>query len=75
VKRTIEAPMSEPLGDDYERVHDILHDAELHATRLTDWEQEFAEDMLERVRRYGDVTHVSEKQMAIIDRIARKIYG
>jgi hypothetical protein len=67
--------MSEPLGDDYERVREILHDALPHAARLTDWEQEFAEDMLERVRRYGDVTHVSEKQMEIINRIERKIYG
>jgi hypothetical protein len=67
--------MSEPLGDDYERVREILRDAELHAARLTDWEQEFAEDMRERVRRYGDVTHISEKQMEIINRIERKIYG
>jgi hypothetical protein len=66
--------MSEPLGDDYERVREILRDAEPHAARLTDWEREFAEDMLERVRRYGDVTHVSEKQMEIINRIERKIY-
>jgi hypothetical protein len=66
--------VSDPLGDDYERVREILHDAELNSERLTDWEQEFAEGLRERVRRYGDVTHVSDKQMAIIDRIERKLY-
>jgi hypothetical protein len=66
--------VSDPLGDDYERVREILHDAELNSERLTEWEQEFAEDMRERVRRYGDVTHVSAHQMEIINRIERKIY-
>jgi hypothetical protein len=66
--------MSEPLGDDYARVHEIILDAR-GSERLTDWESDFIDDLYERVHRYGDATLVSEKQMAIVDRIERKLYG
>lgn len=65
--------MSEPLGDDLERVREILKDAE-SSTRLSDWEQSFLDDLRDRVLRYGDATLVSDKQGAIIDRIERKLY-
>lgn len=65
--------MSEPLGDDYERVCEILKDAE-SSTRFSDWEQSFLDDLRDRVLRYGDATRVSDRQMAVIDRIEQRLY-
>ena len=40
--------------------------------RLTAWEERFMDDMRVRFERHGDKTMVSEKQAAIINRIAAK---
>jgi len=39
---------------------------------LTAWEQQFIDDMSKRWERFGDKTFVSEKQAAVIARIAAK---
>jgi hypothetical protein len=65
--------VSEPLGDDFDRVREILKDAE-SSTRLSDWEQNFLDDLRDRVLRYGDATRMSDKQMAVIDRIEQRLY-
>ena len=40
---------------------------------VTKWEGEFITDMGKRYERFGEKTLVSEKQAAIIDRIAAKL--
>lgn len=40
---------------------------------LSPWEQKFAEDLLERFRRYGDRTRISVRQWGIITRISEKV--
>ena len=40
---------------------------------LTEWEQRFMEDLLERFRRWGQRTMISPKQWEIITRISEKI--
>jgi len=41
--------------------------------RMTKWEGEFVSDFSKRLERFGDKTFVSDKQAAIIDRIAAKL--
>ena len=40
---------------------------------LTDWEQKFMEDILERFRCWGERIQISKKQWKIITRISEKI--
>lgn len=40
---------------------------------ITKWEGEFATDMTKRIERFGEKTFVSDKQVAIINRIASKL--
>lgn len=40
---------------------------------LTEWEQRFMENLLERFRRWGRKTKVSPKEWGIIARISEKI--
>lgn len=41
--------------------------------RVTKWEGEFVTDMIKRYERFGENTFVSEKQAAIINKIAAKL--
>lgn len=61
------------IGDDVIWLKEILHDAESCA-RLTDWEENFLDDMRVKVMGYGSRTHVSERQMEVLKRIEEKIY-
>lgn len=44
----------------------------IRGAALTSWEQSFLDDMRKRFDRFGDKTTVSEKQAAILARIANK---
>ena len=68
------AVYDEKLGDEHDRVVELLHDAE-STTRLSDWENEFLDSLRDRVVRYGADTVVSEKQWAVLKRIEAKLYG
>lgn len=46
----------------------------IRGEQITAWEKQFLDDMLKRYERYGDKTAVSEKQAAIIGRIAAKAH-
>lgn len=60
---------------EFERVAEILADAEENGDELTEWEQGFCEDLRERFVQYGKRTRISERQMEIVDRIGNKLYG
>ena len=62
------------IGDDLPALQEILNDAE-STSRLTSWEQDFIDDLRDRVLTYGKRTRVSPKQQEIIDRIEKKLYG
>ena len=62
------------LGDDFNRVTEILRDAE-STTRLNDWENNFLDDLRARILEYRHRTRVSERQMAVLDRIEAKLYA
>jgi hypothetical protein len=61
------------LGDDFMRVDGILKLAVENGDMLTEWENEFVYDLVERVEQYGKRTRISEKQMEVIDRISAKM--
>ncbi len=61
------------LGEDFERVDDILKMAEENGQDLSDWEANFVGDMIERLAQYGKRTRISERQMEIIDRIDARL--
>ncbi len=42
---------------------------------LSEWEQEFVKSVVQRTRRGEDCSKISEKQMAIIDRIYSKHFA
>ena len=61
------------LGKDFARVDEILKSAVENGNQLTDWENEFVYDLVERLDTHGAKTRISEKQMEIIDRINGKL--
>ena len=60
------------VGDELERVIEILEMASENNELLSEWEEGFVHDMLERIDRYGRRTRISERQMEIIERIDEK---
>ncbi|MBN1495909.1 MAG: hypothetical protein JXA07_04015 [Spirochaetes bacterium] len=66
--------MSRPLTDkEYEWMQKIEEVVDRMWDEMTAFEQTFIEDILERFRKYGSKTFISEKQWAIITRISEKI--
>jgi len=61
------------LGDDFKRVDEILKLAVENGDMLSEWENGFVYDLVERVEKYGARTRISERQMEIIDRIDHKL--
>lgn len=61
------------LGKEFARVDGVLKDAVENGDMLTDWENEFVCDLVERLDQFGAKTRISEKQMEIIDRIKTKL--
>lgn len=60
---------SEELDD----IQSMLRDVEAPGDKLTDWEQEFCASIADKIEQYGERTHLSERQMEIVDRIQRKL--
>lgn len=58
-----------------EELDELLRDAADRESRLSEWEYGFIRDTAERRLTYGDATRISEKQEAILQRIAGKVYG
>ena len=65
--------MSEPIGDRVKWLRELCSDAE-NCARLSQWEEEFMDDMRGRVLVEGEMTRVSDKQMAVLQRIEEKMY-
>jgi hypothetical protein len=61
-------------SEDLKAYTEILTDA-VEGTRITDWERSFANDILGRFERVGEHADLSEKQIEIVRRIEKKIYG
>jgi hypothetical protein len=62
---------SAEVGPDSERLRIILEAARQSAEAglLSEWEEAFSTDMLERFKKYGNRMYVSEKQWASLDRL------
>jgi hypothetical protein len=58
--------------DNLESLPDILDFADGHE-KLTDWESEFISDMKERYDKYGFAMMISERQIAVLNKIATKL--
>lgn len=54
-------------------VQDILSDAQDNMESLTEWEQQFVEDMIDKLEEYGEDLVVSDKQWEILNRIEMKV--
>lgn len=61
------------LGDEYDEIDGILKSAVENGDMLSDWENGFVSDLVDRVEQYGKRTRISEKQREIIDRINEKL--
>lgn len=61
------------LGEDFKRVDAILKSAVENGDQLSEWENNFVYDLVERVEQWGARTRISEKQMEIIERIRGKL--
>lgn len=59
--------------EEYEWMNRLQAATDLHWNELTDWEKNFMEDILERFRRWGMKTKITQKQWEIITRISEKI--
>ena len=55
-------------------IKELAEDAK-GCSRLTQWEEEFLEDMRHKVDSYGEDIELSEKQEAILHRIEAKVYA
>ena len=56
----------------YSRFKDIIESAAAF-TGLSDWEQGFITDLVDRAEKYGDKTFVTDKQWSILERIEHKM--
>jgi hypothetical protein len=56
------------------RLNDIIDEAD-GSFALNQWEEEFLDDIRERLVQYGEKTRISEKMWEIIDRIEGKLFG
>ena len=59
----------EDLFDDLSEFEDLLADAQANAE--TQWEMDFVDELTERHNTYGDATYLSEKQLDILEQIAK----
>jgi hypothetical protein len=61
-------PIGEEMFENLERVFGVMYQDD----RLTKWEQDFIEDLSNRLDEYGPKMYLSEKQWEIIQRIMQK---
>ena len=59
-------------GMDADRLQWILNKVDEGWARLSTWEENFLEDMRERLDKYGDNIRISEKQEDVLERISDK---
>jgi hypothetical protein len=65
--------MDGEIGDDLDKIVELLHDA-AHTTRLSAWEDQFLDDLRDRVVRFGERTFLSDRQRAALGRIEAKLH-
>lgn len=58
---------------EYRWATEVLRDAESHH-RLTQWEEEFCDDMRARLLSQGEGYPISDRQLQTIRRVEEKIY-
>lgn len=56
------------------RLKELLSDAEA-CPRLTQWEEEFLDDMRARVTAYGPRLNLSDGQERVLSRVESKVYA
>lgn len=61
-------------ADDFKALKELLSDAEA-CGRLSQWEENFLDDMRERVLTYGDRVFLSERQREALTCIEQKVYA
>lgn len=63
-------------SEEYKKYLEILKDTETtYAGRLTDWQVNFSQDMLEKFTRYEKTVRCSPKQKEMLDKIEKAMYG
>lgn len=55
------------------RLDEILELATTHSDELTQWEQEFLDDIRERYSRYADTLQLSSRQWDVLERCLDKM--
>ncbi len=66
--------MAELDAKAFAALKELLHDAESCA-RLSQWEEEFLDDLRSRALLYKENIRLSDKQWEVIRRIEGKVYG
>ena len=66
--------MAELDAEAFAGLKELLHDAEACA-RLSQWEEEFLDDLRSRVLLYKENIRLSDRQWEVIRRIAGKVYA
>jgi len=61
-------PIGEEMAGNLERVFGVM----FQDNRLTKWEQDFIEDLSNRLDEYGEKMYLSERQWEVIQRIMDK---
>lgn len=74
--RDMENEGNKNLNDkEYKDYKEIIELGEIHADKLSQWEQEFLASMDKNFATYEQRTILSEKQRNIFERISKKIYA
>ena len=63
------------IGSRHEELAERIEGAARSSYRLSDAEQEFLQDMAERLERFGERTLVTAKQLNFLTRIEAKLEG
>ena len=72
-KFPVEQPAPPLTQQQVDHIREVMGDA-ADSTQVTQWEEQFATDMLGRVRQFGRWIEVSARQWETVERIEEKIY-
>jgi len=62
------------ITEDHKRSLDLLLKKCLeHDDLLSEWENDYVSDFVDKLEKYGETLNVSDKQQAIFDRIEKKL--
>lgn len=64
---------SEEIGIDGQKRLDLVLKRAFDNPALSEWEQEFVSQQIDRLAKYGRRMRLSEKQWAVIERIGEKV--